>query len=194
MVLIPVDRRRLIIEAAAKAFSLFGYKATTMEHVAKVANVGKGTIYTFFSHKEELFWDVMGSFILEMKAVAEDTLDPEQPFFTNLHHILIAMLKFRESHELSFRLSHEMKDFGTPMAREGMLEIEKAIVAFIRKQIEAALQKGDIKACDPELTAFVMLRLYIAFVYDWEQTHGRLGNDEIMKLFELYLRDGLAAK
>ncbi|MFD1909464.1 TetR/AcrR family transcriptional regulator [Paenibacillus rhizoplanae] len=28
-------------------FSLFGYKATTMDQVAKIANVGKGTIYTF---------------------------------------------------------------------------------------------------------------------------------------------------
>ncbi|CAM5658051.1 HTH-type transcriptional repressor AcnR OS=Lysinibacillus sphaericus OX=1421 GN=acnR PE=4 SV=1 [Lysinibacillus sphaericus] len=35
-----MDRRQEIIEAAAKSFTLFGYKATTMEQVAKIANVG----------------------------------------------------------------------------------------------------------------------------------------------------------
>ncbi|MEH7109635.1 TetR/AcrR family transcriptional regulator, partial [Bacillus sp. JJ1764] len=40
------DRRRMIVEAATKSFSLFGYKATTMDQFAKLANVGKGTIYT----------------------------------------------------------------------------------------------------------------------------------------------------
>lgn len=50
-----MDRRQEILEAATKSFSLFGYKATTMDQVAKLANVGKGTIYTFFANKEELF-------------------------------------------------------------------------------------------------------------------------------------------
>lgn len=47
-----VDRKQLIIQAATKSFSLFGYKATTMEQVAKIANVGKGTIYTFLKIKK----------------------------------------------------------------------------------------------------------------------------------------------
>lgn len=42
-----VDRRKQVLDAASKSFALFGYKATTMEQVAKIANVGKGTIYTF---------------------------------------------------------------------------------------------------------------------------------------------------
>ena len=54
-----VDRKKLIIEAAAKSFSLYGYKATTMDQVAKLANVGKGTIYTFFKTKEELFDEII---------------------------------------------------------------------------------------------------------------------------------------
>ncbi|MFD2875388.1 TetR/AcrR family transcriptional regulator [Paenibacillus rhizoplanae] len=48
-------------------FSLFGYKATTMDQVAKIANVGKGTIYTFFTNKEQLFDEILRDVILEMK-------------------------------------------------------------------------------------------------------------------------------
>lgn len=52
---LAVDRRKLILEAATKSFSMFGYKATTMDHVAKIANVGKGTIYTFLKIKRSSF-------------------------------------------------------------------------------------------------------------------------------------------
>ncbi len=37
-----VDRKKLILEAATKSFTQFGYKATTMDLVAKLANVGEG--------------------------------------------------------------------------------------------------------------------------------------------------------
>ena len=58
-----IDRKKLILEAATKSFSLFGYKATTMDQVAKLANVGKGTIYTFFKTKEELFDEIINTLI-----------------------------------------------------------------------------------------------------------------------------------
>lgn len=47
VMIMAIDRRQQVIEAAEKSFALFGYKATTMDQVAKIANVGKGTIYTF---------------------------------------------------------------------------------------------------------------------------------------------------
>lgn len=50
-----IDRRQQIVEAASKSFALFGYKATTMDQVAKIANVGKGTIYTFLRIKNSCF-------------------------------------------------------------------------------------------------------------------------------------------
>ena len=55
----PIDRRQQVIHAAAQSFAMFGYKATTMDQVAKIANVGKGTIYTFSQTKNSClirFW------------------------------------------------------------------------------------------------------------------------------------------
>lgn len=47
-----IDRRQQVMDSAEKSFALFGYKATTMEQVARLANVGKGTIYTFLIIKK----------------------------------------------------------------------------------------------------------------------------------------------
>lgn len=187
-----IDRRQQIVEAASKSFALFGYKATTMDQVAKIANVGKGTIYTFFTNKEQLFHEIMKKLIIDMKQVAERTLDPNKPFFDNLHAALEQLLEFREEHELALKLSHEVREIGTPMAQEGMDQIERAVVGYIQQQLELAVDKGEIKPCNSEMTAFVMLRLYMALTVDWKKTHEPLSKEQVAEQLRFYMQVGLA--
>lgn len=189
-----MDRRASIVEAAEKSFTLFGYKATTMDQVAKIANVGKGTIYTFFTNKEELFDEIMRKLIVEMRSIADRVLHPDKPFFENLQAALYALLDFRRTHELTIKLTHEVRDMGTPQAQEGIQQIEAAILSFIKRKVQEALDRGDIRACDPEITAFVMLKLYVAFIYEWDRSHEPLSKEEISTLFRLYLLEGLAVQ
>ncbi|MBW2591450.1 MAG: TetR/AcrR family transcriptional regulator [Deltaproteobacteria bacterium] len=48
-------RRRQIIIAAKKVFSSRGFNKTTMEDIAKKAELSPGTIYLYFKNKDELF-------------------------------------------------------------------------------------------------------------------------------------------
>ncbi|WP_433748715.1 TetR/AcrR family transcriptional regulator [Falsibacillus pallidus] len=189
-----VDRKKQIIEAATKSFSLFGYKATTMDQVAKIASVGKGTIYTFFKNKEELFDEIVRTMIAEMREAAEEVIDEDKPFFENVHLALLRILEFRKEHQLSIKLFQEEKEIGTPVVLEVLAKLEKAIISFIKTKIQTAIDKGEIKPCDPEITAFIMLKLYVSFIFDWEKNHEPLGKDHISELFELYLFQGLSPR
>ena len=72
--------RARIVDAAEKSFSMFGYKGTTMEQVARIANVGKGTIYTFFDSKEALFTSILNSMIEDLRQTAVAAIKPGRPF------------------------------------------------------------------------------------------------------------------
>jgi AcrR family transcriptional regulator len=187
-----VNRKQQIVEAASKSFSLFGYKATTMDQVAKLANVGKGTIYTFFKNKEELFDEIITSLITEMKREAEEVIVPADSFSDNVHRALFRMLEFRKEHKLTIKLHQEAREIGTPAVSEVIDRMEKVVIEFVSQRIEKAIDAGAIKPCNPEMTAFVMLKLYISLVFDWERSHGPLEKDEIANLFELYLINGLS--
>lgn len=187
-----IDRKHEIIEAATKSFSLFGYKATTMDQVAKLANVGKGTIYTFFKNKEELFDEIVTELIEKMKQVAIESIDSELPFKDNVHQALYKMLEFRLSHQLTIKLFQEGRDIGTPIVQEVMHKIENEILHFIKDKVNIAIDKGQIKKCDPDLTAFILVKLYIALIFDWEKNNQPLSKGEISKIFNLYLLEGLS--
>ncbi|WP_210364649.1 TetR/AcrR family transcriptional regulator [Bacillus sp. REN3] len=187
-----IDRKQQIIDAATNSFSMFGYKATTIDQVARMANVGKGTIYTFFKNKEELFDEIIGRLIKEMKKVAEESVDPTRSFYENVHTSLYKLLEFRKEHQLTIKLSQEARDLGTPTVLEVMERLELAILNFIKEKVIKAIRKGEIKKCDPEITSFIMMKLYIALIFDWEKRHEPLEKEEISRLFELYIFKGLS--
>ncbi|RBO98389.1 TetR/AcrR family transcriptional regulator [Rossellomorea aquimaris] len=187
-----IDRKKQVLEAATNSFSLFGYKATTMDQVAKLANVGKGTIYTFFKNKEELFDEIVSSLINEMKREAEEVIDPQETFSENVHRALFRMLEFRKEHKLTIKLYQEAREMGTPAVSEVIDRMEEVVIEFLSQRIEKAIASEAIKPCNPEMTAFVMLKMYVSLIFDWERAHGPLDKDEIANLFELYLIKGLS--
>lgn len=186
-----IDRKKLILEAAAKSFSLYGYKATTMDQVAKLANVGKGTIYTFFKTKEELFEEIINSLIAEIRFEVDSVLDDSSSILENVNRVLGRVQVFRESHQLTIKLIQEERDMGTQTVVEAMQRVEQSIIQYMKAIIKKAMRKGEIKSCDPEVTAFVMLKMYFSLVNDWQKDHAPLRKGEIPRLFELYLLKGL---
>ena len=163
-----------------------------MDQVAKIANVGKGTIYTFYKNKEELFKEIVQRMIEEMKYEAEQSLDDQLSFFENLHRAVYRILEFRQEHQLSLKLLQEEREIGTPAVQEMVNEMEEAIVSYIKEKLKRAIVKGYIQPCDPEITAFLMLKMYLALIFDWERNHAPLEKEEIAELFKIYLFKGLS--
>ena len=60
-------KRQQILDAATTLFTDNGYAETSMDNIAKLANVSKQTVYSHFGNKEELF-----SASIEQKCIAYD--------------------------------------------------------------------------------------------------------------------------
>ncbi|MEB1807147.1 MAG: TetR/AcrR family transcriptional regulator [Bacillaceae bacterium] len=186
------DKKKVIIQAATKSFSLFGYKATTMDQVAKIAKVGKATIYTFFATKEELFQEIINDLAREMQQVATEEINHEQPFTVNLHRSMLRILDYRETHTLVIKLFQEVKEFGTPACFDAIARLEEEILSFIEREVVYALDKGQLKPCDPKITAFLILKMYISLAHTWGLKNKKIPKEEIANLLNLYLMEGIA--
>lgn len=187
-----VERRKEILRAATESFSLFGYKATTISQVAKLANVGKGTIYLFFKNKEELFREIIKNLIQDMERAANEVIQENQPFQENVHRALYRLLEFRLEHQLTIKLFQEQRDIGTPIVQNMLQKLEESILKFIQEKVEKAMEKNEIKTCDSEVIAFLLLQIYVALIFDWEKNREPLNKDEIAEIFESYIFKGLS--
>jgi AcrR family transcriptional regulator len=182
----------MIVEAATKSFSLFGFKATTMDQVAKLANVGKGTIYTFFKNKEELFSEIISSLVQEMIAEADEVINPHLSFTENVHLALYRLLEFRSKHHLMIKLVQEETEIGTPAVSEMLDRVESEIIAYLKQKIDIAIAKGGIPQTNSELTSFLLFKMYITLVSDWERKHEPLSSEQIAETMKVFLLKGLS--
>lgn len=187
-----MDRRHEILVAANQSFTLFGYKATTMEQVAQMANVGKGTIYTFFNNKDVLFEEIVLAMICEMRNETEKTINPELSFLENAHRILMNLLQFREMHKLYSKLIEEGHALRTPQVEKMLIKIENEVLTYIASKIQIAIDKKEIKQCNPQHIAYLVFKSYLAFVVEWPKRHDEeLDENAIVELFKNTLFGGL---
>lgn len=189
--MLVIDRRKLILDAANKSFTQFGYKATTMELVAKIANVGKGTIYTFFNTKEELFEEILNNALKEMLDAIESGIGDSDTFSQKLFKALDILMEFREKHELFVKLAQENSDVGTYQATVGLKRPENLVLNYIRQEIDKAIQKGEIRQCNSDVAAFVMLEMYITLAVEWGRSHEPLSNEQVKEYMLSILFKGL---
>ena len=49
-----IDKRKGILEAAIRLFSVKGYDQTSIEELAREAGIGKGTVYSYFETKRDI--------------------------------------------------------------------------------------------------------------------------------------------
>jgi AcrR family transcriptional regulator len=77
-------RRETIIEAARKLFQDKGYELTTVEEIAAMAELGKGTIYSYFKSKDEIYIAILESEF----AVLEERMNEAIVNFTTAENAL----------------------------------------------------------------------------------------------------------
>jgi AcrR family transcriptional regulator len=63
-------RRRVLLEAALSVFTRYGYQKTSMEEVARAAQVSRQGLYLHFSTKEELFQAALESALEDSSSAA----------------------------------------------------------------------------------------------------------------------------
>jgi AcrR family transcriptional regulator len=66
----------LIIESASQVFGTHGFHTTNISDIASVANIGKSTVYEYFTSKEELFLAVVSHNINIYLKTIQMSVDP----------------------------------------------------------------------------------------------------------------------
>ncbi len=90
-----VDKRRLILDAAAPIFGEEGYERASIDAIASAAGVSKPTIYSYFGGKEQLF----------RESVADSAVQQNAQAFEAIGRLDLSPARWRSSlHELGMKL------------------------------------------------------------------------------------------
>jgi AcrR family transcriptional regulator len=187
--------RKAIMEAALKLFSRQGYEHTSIDQLARAAGIGKGTVYSYFQAKSEIFLafcEEQLEFVYQELAAKSN---PEAPLCEQLLTLFMGEFRFisrnREFGRILLQETVFPKDFTGARARE----LDDKYIALLTPIFKRAQQRGELRT-DLELILATghFYALYIMTVSGWYM--GRLHTEEDVAmgmefLFEQALR-GLA--
>lgn len=126
--------RSLILSTAIDMFSRSGIDAVTIDQIAVAADIGKGTIYNYFSTKE----DIIVAFMADLESRVQARLRRFISGDGSLDAILVRFIEFQ------FRLKQPYHPFVKVFLGQMVLHTEQLFPYIVEMQ----------KAIDPPLEAF----------------------------------------
>ncbi len=92
-------KRERMLEVAAELFSKKNYHEVMMDDVAKLTDVAKGTVYNYFTSKEELYFTIMSSKLGKLNTSLKNKIASEISAIDSLHtyviHLYMFMMKYQ---------------------------------------------------------------------------------------------------
>jgi AcrR family transcriptional regulator len=148
-------RRKQILDAAEKTFLEKGFDNTTMDEIAEVCELSKGTLYLYFRNKNELYFHVLLEILDQYCDLVEEEMARHTGYPERLASLGRAYLTFYDKYPLRFRLVNEIRhphheEYEEVVMEEAMVLVNRAsrvwnlITGTIREGVELGYFKTDI--------------------------------------------------
>lgn len=161
------NKRERIIGAAATLFGDKGYHNTTTAEIAESAGVAAGTIYIYFSSKEELLVAVFEEFLgVHMDRLREGVVREVGPE-AKLRRLLKLGLELMERNPDSARIFLSQLRQSTSMIKMVAKRSSRAYKDIIESILEEGIRAGVCRQMNVRAVASMLFGAYQSMVLDW---------------------------
>jgi AcrR family transcriptional regulator len=159
------DKRQRILEAARKRFRHYGVRKTTMQEIARDADVAVGTLYLYFKDKDDLLVACTEEYVTRHRRQAEAILDSDASTADKLRHYVLD--RFRASQATQAGGFHPAAELLREVLRvrpERRMEEGRMMAENFVRILRLGMESGELYTDDPERDARVLL-LSLAFLF-----------------------------
>ena len=188
-------RRQEILEAARRVFGARGYAGATLDEVAREAEFAKGTLYSYFDSKAELFTALMDYEFDELTTHVEEALGREKDTVRAVKAAIIIFLGYFEERIDFFRAAMASHEKGlredVDIIHDKVMKRLGKIGGLLGEKLAEGTRGGVIKEYDPRFLGFLLLGIvhyYAAYVVKFGSGRGQADAAEMLS--DIYL-DGV---
>lgn len=186
-----MEKKEQVITVARDLFHKHGFKKVSMDEIAKYSGVTKKTIYSYFKSKEELLKYFIDEELQRMKKIIDEEEAKGQDFFETANNAICKLLKYRKERDFLSVIAEEAEWLKNPTVVENLKLIDNQIEEYIKTKLEKAKNNGDIYYEDLDITAFLVYKMYIALMIEWNDKSKNIDEQMIAKIISNILKNGL---
>jgi AcrR family transcriptional regulator len=153
--------RKRILRAARQVFFRDGFMDTSLDEVASIANIGKGTLYRHFESKAELYVAVLLENGDSFERKMQEAIDPNLGAIDQIKRLGEFYREFWTSHPNYFRIfwaihnQATIGDLPTPLLAQ-VKELWERPLRLLEDIVQKGIDDGELISCNPWVTANVL--------------------------------------
>jgi AcrR family transcriptional regulator len=184
-------RPQELLAAALDLFVERGYASTRLEDVARRAGVSKGTLYLYFTNKEELFKAVVRENIVPALGEAEDIISSFEGHSADLMRcVMMGWWARLGATKVSGIIKLVMAEAGNfpDLAQFYQEEVINRSTSMMVSMFERALQRKEFRTIDVNMMTHVLIAPMLMLI-TWKHAGGPCNMDQLdpMAFLEAFL-------
>jgi AcrR family transcriptional regulator len=164
-------RRSEILEQAEELFSAKGFHETKMAEIADASGFSIGSLYRFFSGKEELYSVMVMEKVQLMYAEIAEAVSRQQVNRDKIKALVISHFEYVEHHIDFYRLlvgnESGLRSEGMQQLRELILDEHRRHVEYIEGLLQEGIQQHVLRALDTKSLANALMGIIAYFKFAW---------------------------
>lgn len=184
------DKEIRILDAARDLFGRYGLKKTSIEEIARLAGLGKGTVYLYFRSKEEIFAAVVEHFGRELTELLASEVAKVSGFSNKVEMYIHVRLRFVFDMIKKNGITADIMDEAacTPAVMRIKDTFGSQQIALLKTIIEEGVKAGEFETRDSEVSALAIFVAMDCLDKPWSFQGRELAfEDKVKALIELYL-------
>ncbi len=154
-------RRGEILAAARKVFGAHGYERATLDEVAREAEFAKGTIYSYFDSKAELFAALTEHEFDEVEDNIKRVLAGQPDAVETARAGIAVLVSFFQSRSDFYRVAVSLRDVGRSEEADKILCVVKkrigGLAGLLGNRFAEGIRDGSFKEYDARFLGFLLL-------------------------------------
>jgi AcrR family transcriptional regulator len=181
---LPEEKRERVLAAATELFADRGFHQTDMEAIARQSGVSKGSLYTYFRNKDELFLYICNLGIHGFRESVWREIPSDWDIYRQVEGLFRREVPLVLEHPQNFQIylnlaSSGMKRFDDLYNRKGEELAAKRVRALLREGIKSGMVRKDL---DVPYTAFMINSLSIMFMASLISGHFQIRFKEYLEI------------
>jgi uroporphyrinogen III methyltransferase/synthase len=150
-------KRTKIIEAASILFSRKSYHEVMMEEVAKLASIAKGTVYNYYSSKEELYFSIMKGRMEKLNISLKENISGQKSSVDSLHSFILHLYMFMMKHQNFFLMYRKESLSAEHTLCSELIKLENDLKTILRRIIKSGKIEGIFRDINEEFCVDLVL-------------------------------------
>jgi AcrR family transcriptional regulator len=182
--------RECILDAAVQLFAEYGYHATPLRDIARVAGIQAASIYHHYPSKQALLIEIMETHMQRLndatRRIISESADPLQ----QLHEVIANHIRMHTTYKAEFFIIDTEIRSLEGESRPYILSLRHTYEELLQGILREGMERGIFRHCDVKVTSYAIIAMCTQ-VAAWFRPEGRLSVQQVITIYRQLVTEGL---